>query len=66
VENEKKPTGWLRLSRFSEKELHLVIYSEGDQQTSYVNFRVPIGILKRLLSEEVKACPVFDEVGPRP
>lgn len=58
---DKKPTGWLRISRFSSSDLHLVIYARGEQASSYANFRIPISILERLLSKAVEACPVFDE-----
>lgn len=61
---EKKPTGWLRVSRFSSSELHLVIYSKGEGGVSYANFRVPLYILSRLLAGSVEACPVFDEGAP--
>lgn len=61
VSAKKEPTGWLRISRFSSEELHLVIYSKGENGTSYANFTVPIPILRRLLEKKTKAVPVFDE-----
>lgn len=58
----RKPTGWIRRSRFSHRELYLVIFVKGKLVTSRLNFRIPITSLERLLYGEIEAIPVFDEV----
>jgi hypothetical protein len=44
----------------------MVIFADGEQASSKINFRIPIRILERFFYGEVRAVPVFDERRAQP